>query len=173
MSTKIVRRASKQVGMIYHCCWHVWPLLEYASQLWDPHEKVLIHSLEMAQKFSLRMSCKQWRSEYESLLVWAYLPSLKPHRFIAKLCYLNNMLHAVMHSSIPLPKPRIVDSRPQSFQDSMLLHPSKMIFRSSRLHDFQDSMLLHTRTTFYKSSFILHQLPYGIIYPPGCVTVLI
>ena len=135
--SKTVRRASKQVGMIYRVFHqyasqltllklylaHVRPLLEYASQLWDPHQKVLIDSLERVQKFGLRMSCKQWRSDYESLLAWAVLPSLKTRRSIAKLCYLNKMLRGVMHSSIPLPEPRNMDSRLRSFQDSMLLQP--------------------------------------------------
>ena len=103
---KTVRRASKQVGMTYRTFYqyasqstllklylsHVRPLLEYASELWDPHQKVLVDSLERVQKFGLRMSCKQWRSDYESLLVWADLPSLKTRRSKAKLCYLNKML---------------------------------------------------------------------------------
>ena len=71
---------------------HVRPLLEYASELRDPHQKVLVDSLERVQKFGLRMSCKQWRSDYESLLVWADLPSLKTRRSKAKLCYLNVVL---------------------------------------------------------------------------------
>ena len=165
---KTVRRASKQVSMIYRTFYqyanqltllklylaHVWPLLEYASQLLDRHQKVLIDSLERVQKFGLRMSCKQWRSDYESLLAWADLPSLKARRAIAKLCYLNKMLRGVMHSSIPLPKPRIMDARLRSFQDSMLLQP-------------------FARTNNYKLFFfILTQLHYGIIYLPGWVTVL-
>ena len=112
----------------------VRPLLEYASQLWDPHQKVLIDSLERVQKFGLRMSCKQWKSDYVSLLEWADLPTLKTRRCIAKLCYLNKMLRGVTHSSIPLPKSRIMDSRLRSFQDSMLLQP-------------------FARTTSYKFSF--------------------
>ena len=134
---KTVRRASKQVGIIYRTFNQytsqstllkmylatVRPLLEYASQLWDPHQKALINSLERVQKFGLRMSCKNWRSDYESLLVWADLPSLKMRRSIAKLCYLNKMLRGTMHSSIPLPKPRIMDSRLRNFSDSTLLQP--------------------------------------------------
>ena len=42
-------------------------------------------------------------------------------RSIAKLCYLNKMLCSVKHSSIPLSKPRIMDSRFRNFCDSMLL----------------------------------------------------
>ena len=95
----------------------------YASQLCDPHQKVLIESLERVQKFGLCMSCKQWRSDYESLLVWADLPSLKTCRSISKLCYFNKMLCGVMHSFILLSKPRIMDSKLLSFQDSMLLQP--------------------------------------------------
>ena len=77
--------------------------------------------LERIQKFGLRMSCKNWRSDYERLLAWVDFPSLKIHQSIAKLCYLNKMLHGVMNSSIPLPKPRIMDTRLRSFCDSMLL----------------------------------------------------
>ena len=122
--------------------------------LMNPHQKVLIHFLVRVEKFGLRMSCKQRRSDYESLLAWDNLPSLKAHRSIVKLCYLNKMLHNVMHSPIPPPKPRIMDSRLWSFQD-------------------QCSSNLLQGLTFISILFILPQLPYGIINLPGCVTVLI
>ena len=79
---KIVRRASRQIGMIYRTFHqhssqstvlklylaHVRLLLEYASQVWDPYHKVQIDSLERVLKFGLRMSYKQWKWDYKSLL---------------------------------------------------------------------------------------------------------
>ena len=123
MIYRVFHQYASQLTLLKLYLAHIRPLLEYASQLCDPHQKVLIDSLERVQKFGLCMSCKHWRSDYESLLAWANLPSLKTRRSIAKLCYLNKMLRGVMHSSIPLPEPRNMDSRLRSFQDSMLLQP--------------------------------------------------
>ena len=114
---KIVWRASRQIGMIYRTFYqhssqvtllklylaHIWPLLKYVSQLWDPYQKEQIDSLERVQMFGLQIACKQWDCNYESLLAWPDLPSLKVRRIMAKLCYPAKMLHGVVHISIPLP----------------------------------------------------------------------
>ena len=85
------------------------------------------------------------------------LPSLKTRQFIAKLCYLNNMLRGAMHSSIPVPKSRIMYSRLRNFSDSMLLQP-------------------FARTNSYKFSFCPTSISFWNhlhMYLPGCATVLI
>ena len=72
------------------------------------------------KKFGLRMSCKQWKCDYESLLTRTDLPSLNARRIITKLYYLAKTLHGAAHSSTPLPEFRNMDSRLRSFQDSMI-----------------------------------------------------
>ncbi len=61
--SKVVQRASMHVGIIHRTFYqhsteetllklflvHVRPLLEYPSQVWDPHQKTLIDSLESAE----------------------------------------------------------------------------------------------------------------------------
>ena len=114
---RVVRRASQQVGMIYRTFYqfsnsetllwlyvtHDRPLLEYASKVWDPHQRTLIDSLERVQKFGLRMSQKSWDCDYDDLMAWANLPSLKTRRTIDKLCYIAKILHGAVHLPTPLP----------------------------------------------------------------------
>ena len=116
---RVVRRASQQVGMICRIFYqfsnsetllrlyvtHVRLLLEYASQAWDPLQRTL-DSLKRVQKFGLRTSRKSWDCDYDDLMAWANLPSLKTHRTIAKVCYIAIILHGAVHSPTPLPKPR-------------------------------------------------------------------
>ena len=100
---QVVHRASQQVSMIYRTFYqfsnsetllrlyvtHVRPLLEYASQVWDPHKRALFDSLERVQKFGLHMSRKSWDCDYDDLMAWANLPLLKTHTTIAKICYIT------------------------------------------------------------------------------------
>ena len=66
------------------------------------------------KKFGLRMSYKQWKCDYKSLLA---------HRIITELCYVAKALHVAAQSSIPLPEPRTVNSRLWSLQDYLLYQP--------------------------------------------------
>ncbi len=144
---EVTRRVSSQTGIIYRSFYqhssqevllrlylaYVCPLLEYASQVWDPHQRVYIDSLERVQRFGLKMSCKQWDCAYEYLLSWADLPSLRSRRSILKLCYLNKSLHGTAHSTLRL-DPREMDPRLRNYDASSLSQP-------------------FTRTDCYKFSF--------------------
>ena len=46
----------------------VRPHLEYAAQVWDPHLRTHINSLERVLKFALMMCCKNWNEPYDGLL---------------------------------------------------------------------------------------------------------
>ena len=64
---------------------YVQPLLEYASPVWDPQQKLLVASLEHVQKFGLHMCCKHWDLSYDNLLDWAQIPALKTRWTVAKI----------------------------------------------------------------------------------------
>ena len=65
----------------------VRPHLEYAAQVWDPHLRTHINSLERVQKFALRMCCKNWNEPYDALLARTDLPTLSKRRKFLKVSY--------------------------------------------------------------------------------------
>ena len=133
-------------------------MLEYALQVWNPHQRTFIASLERVQKFGLRMSRKSWDCDYDDLMAWANLPSLKTHRTIAKLCYIAKILHGAVHSPIPLPKPRQMDPRLRSFCTN------KIKLSYARSNSFMFSFFQH-------SILLWNQLPPEIRKSPN-LTVL-
>ena len=97
--------------------------------------------------------CASSGSVIMSLLATSNLPTLKARWIITKLCYLAKTLHGTVHSSIPLPDPRNMDSRLWSFQDSLLFLP-------------------FLKTNFYKCSYpdsiaLWNQLPPGVCASPS------
>ena len=102
---------------------HVRPLLEYASQVWDPHHVGLKDSLERVQKFGLRVSFKLWDADYSTLLERAGVPSLEARRRIAKICYLASLLHRAVHHPAALPECRVMDCRLRSYATDILVQP--------------------------------------------------
>ena len=89
-----VKRATKQTGMIFRRFYtssniniatlkqlylsFVRPDLEYAAQVWNPHLRTHINSLERVQKFALRMCCKNWNEPYDARLARTDIPTLSP-----------------------------------------------------------------------------------------------
>ena len=72
------KKARRQAGVIFRRFYKpqclkqlylsfVWPHLEYAAPVWNPHHTSQIATLE---KVALHMCYKDWREQYVSLLVW-------------------------------------------------------------------------------------------------------
>ena len=135
-----------QTTNIYHVnqCNLIFQFNFYLQNHFHAHLTTSQLELDRVQKFGLRMSCRNWRSDYESLLTRVDLSSLKMRRSIAKLCF-----HRFLCQSPGLWTPDL----------AVFVIPCS----SSRLQEL-------TLTNFL---FILPQLPYRIIYFPGCTTVLI
>ena len=58
----------------------VRPHLEYACQVWDPHNQKNIEQLERIQKYALRICTGQWNTRYNDLLDVFKLPRLSNRR---------------------------------------------------------------------------------------------
>ena len=74
---------------------YIRPHLEYACQVWDPHQIKNISALESVQKFALRACSKQWDAPYELLLLDSNLPSLADRRKYLKLCTMYKLIHGL------------------------------------------------------------------------------
>ena len=102
---------------------YVRPLLEYASPVWDPQQKLLVASLERVQKFGLRMCYKHWDLSYDDLLDWAQIPALKTRRTVAKLILFAQMVNKSVHTTSSLPETRIMDSRLRNYDPDLFYLP--------------------------------------------------
>ena len=76
----------------------VRPHLEYAAQVWDPHLRTHVNSLERVQKFALRMCCKNWNEPYDALLARTDLPTLSKRRKFLKVSYFFQVISGTFHS---------------------------------------------------------------------------
>ena len=83
---------------------YVRPFVEYAAPVWDPHLPTQCKALEKFQKFSLRMSSKQWQEPYDSLLLSSGLHTLESRRKILKLSLFGQVMHGTVHVTHKLPQ---------------------------------------------------------------------
>ena len=70
---------------------YVRPILEYASQIWNPYKKTLINKIEKVQRFFTRkvlFKCKKPYMPYEERLTMFQLESLEHRRKVADLTLL-------------------------------------------------------------------------------------
>ena len=70
---------------------YVRPILEYASQIWNPYKKTLINKIEKVQRFFTRkvlFKCKKPYMPYEERLNMFQLESLEHRRKVADLTLL-------------------------------------------------------------------------------------
>ena len=85
----------------------VLPTVDYCSSLWDPHFSVHSNKLESVQKFAARLVTRNWRGNYDELLLRLQWPTLSVRRRKQKvaLCYriLNNC--SIIPSSFFTPHP--------------------------------------------------------------------
>ena len=107
-----VKRATKQTGMIFRRFYTssniatlkqlylsiVRPDLEYAAQVWNPHLRTHINSLERVQKFALRMCCKNWNEPYDARLARTDIPTLSKRRKFLKVSYFFQEISGTFHS---------------------------------------------------------------------------
>jgi len=106
----ICNKTRKILGLLYRCYYQysdsrtlcqlylslVWPHLDYAAQIWDPHLQCDINSLEGMQRFALKVCSKQWDAGYNELLDMFRLPSLQIRHLYIKLCYLFKIVHGLL-----------------------------------------------------------------------------
>ena len=74
----------------------VRPTIEYASTVWDPHQKTLIDKVEMVQRKAARWVCGDWgrTSSVSSMLSDLEWASLAHRRYISKTVILYKIKHA-------------------------------------------------------------------------------
>ena len=120
----VTMKATKQAGLIYRCFYGVCDsdtllqlYLRYVRPfcgicctsltVWDPHLMTRCKALEKVQKFSLRMSSKQWQEPYDSLLLSSGLHTLESRRKILKLSLFGQVMHGTVHVTHKLPQFRL------------------------------------------------------------------
>ena len=77
----------------------VWPILEYAFAVWDPHTNVNITKLESVQRCATRF-CLGDHSQYSSvtsMLQLLDLPSLQSRIKFAKLTTMYKIINGNLH----------------------------------------------------------------------------
>ena len=117
---------------------YVRPLLDYASPVRDPQQKILFASLE--HKRSLACVCvtsTAWDLSYDNLLDWAQIPALKTRRTVAKLILFAQMVNKSVHTTSSLPETRIMDSMLRNYDPALLYLPISKTkhFMSSFFYD--------------------------------------
>ena len=85
----------------------VRPTLEYASTVWDPHEKGEVKKLEMVQRRAARFVCGRYhnRSSVSSMIQDLGWPSLQQRRYEARVIMLYKIHHSIVYCAVPLPPP--------------------------------------------------------------------
>ena len=79
----------------------VWPVLEYASVIWDPFTDDNVRKLEMVQRRAARMVFSDYRStsSITPMLQQLQLPTLQEHRAQAKVY----MMLRIVYSLVDIP----------------------------------------------------------------------
>ena len=72
---------------------YIHPQLEYAAEVWDPHQCGLINSLESVQKFALKASTKNWNAGYQTLIKTCNIRTLKERHRVLKLSILYQIIN--------------------------------------------------------------------------------
>ena len=79
----------------------VWPLMEYATVIWDPFTDANIRKLEMVQRRSARMVCSDYRrtSSVSSMSQQLQWPTLQERRAQAKV----TMMYRIVYQLVDVP----------------------------------------------------------------------
>ena len=181
--SEVCKKARQQVGILYRKFYpfansssllqlylaYIRPHLEYATPVWDPHQRGLISSLERVQKFALKVCTKNWSSGYESLLQSCNLPTLASRRCYLKLC----LLYKVVNGQLTFPvAPIVLRSQARLLRNTSTLALERPVTRSNAyqssffprtialwnslppsvqncqsLHSFKQTVLCHTFNT--------------------------
>lgn len=158
-------RAKKLLGYLYRLFYRnvqptslcnlftalIRPILEYASQVWDPYTLKNKHKIENLQKYALRISSGRWAASYEELLDHFKLPTLASRREYLRVTTLHK-LHSG-HSYLP---PDILKLQPVTSTRSCSSTSNSYRIPFARTAQFQNSFLPRTLQVW-------NNLPYDII----------
>ena len=87
------------------------PHLEYACTVWDPYITKDIMLLENVQKFACKVICKSWSMDYNSMLAYLDIPSLKQRRLHLKTI----MMFKFVHRSSYIPVGYLLPNPPSNY----------------------------------------------------------
>lgn len=110
--------------------------LEYASSIWNPHQKYLTHMLEAIQNRAARFIISNYdsRSSVTNIKSSVGLPSLASRRKIARLCLFHKLYY----------------NFPQ-LRESLIMPPLRS---SRRLYNCRSIQRIHGSTNAFNSSFL-------------------
>ena len=117
----------------------VQPHLEYACQVWDPHQSKDKAALEKVQKFACKLATSKWDSSYEELLRLTDLKPLQDRRLDFKLGLLFKLVHNLCY-----------------FPDDSWAY--RMKHRCSRNSNSLQLLRPHAHTNAYLNSFFPHTI---------------
>ena len=101
-------------------------ILEYGAVIWDPPSLSVSTSLESVQHFALKLTSKNWSSNYHTLLTKYKLQTLQHRRKASKITTLFKLKFNYCHSlSSPLVSP---SSPPSYFSRNFCSHNFVPIF---------------------------------------------
>ena len=117
---KIASKTRQLIGMLYRRFYKwsssnallqlylslICPHLEYATQVWSPHQLKDIQKLEAVQKFALKVCLKKWDSSYSELLDLSGIPKLADRRKLLCLTYFYKAVngHVILPDGIIVPR---------------------------------------------------------------------
>ena len=136
---------SKQLYVTY-----IRPHLEYACQVWDPHLKKDIQTIESVQKFALRACTKLWTASYQDLLSSSNLPELAVRRKCMKLCTMYKLVHGL--SEFPNP--------PFAFRES---HHDLRMLNGLSVTGFKTRTNIFTHSFFPSTAALWNTLPSDLV----------
>ena len=127
---KIASKTRQLIGMLYRR-FYKWsssnallqlylslirPHLEYATQVWSPHQLKDIQKLEAVQKFALKVCLKRWDSSYSELLDLSGIPKLADRRKLLCLTYFYKAVngHVTLPDGIIVPRVCVHNTRSSS-----------------------------------------------------------
>ena len=156
-------RAKKLLGYLYRIFYRnvqpsslcdlftalIRPILEYASQVWDPYTLKNKHKIESLQKYALRICSGRWSASYEELLDLFELPTLASRREYLRVITLHKFHSG--HSYLP---PDILNLQPATSTRSSTSNSYRIPF--ARTAQFQHSFWPRTLQVW-------NHLPYDII----------
>ena len=114
------------------------PHLEYACTVWDPYITKDIMLLENVQKFACKVICKSWSMDYNSMLAYLDIPSLKQRRLHLKTI----MMFKFVHRSSYIPVGYLLPNPPSNYNMRNLTYFT----------------VPYARTNAYYNSFFPHML---------------
>ena len=130
-------RAKKVLGYLYRIFYRnvqpsslcdlftalIQPILEYASQVWDPYTLKNKHKIESLQKYALCICSGRWSASYEELLDLFKLPTLASRREYLRVMTLHKFHSG--HSYLP---PDILNLQPTTSTHSSTSNSYRILF---------------------------------------------